>query len=214
MIFFSNDTVAEQFLERLANSDLHKAYAALPQFRTNLSDTCRAMFDGYGAEIDKNPAMANNVPKIHFFESRGYYESITSSKRTQPKQQLTEMLNWQSLLQTATWNQFMGYFDVNASRIDALYNELAIDADTIHKIEDGHDGQCDHAIEALVRVCGAHDPFYLDEVGTCVNITRMHELAFPDTATPPLIWMDLENTEKPFSLTCDKEDVCGQTLSS
>ena len=197
---FGNDTIKSEFYDRLKSSDLEDQYHNLAEFR-NLTSSCRAVFD----KMKKFP----DLPP--FFESPGYYGSLDASTRTQPKQQLKDMLQWQSLLGTASWNQNTGSTPWNPAEIDQLYNELALDVDAVDQLED--DDEC-QAIEALVKVCGEHDPFYVDNAdgsSRCIDYEHLFKLAFPKIDVPPIIWLDLNNTDEPFSMSCDKVvSTCGE----
>ena len=200
-VHFGNDTIKSEFYDRLKSSDLQEQYHNLAEFR-NLTSSCRAVFD----LMKKHP---NHFPP--FFESPGYYGTLSdTSKRTKPEQQLKDMLQWQSLLGTASWNHNTGSTPWNPDEIDQLYNELALDVDAVNELEDD---KC-QAIEALVKVCGEHDPFYVDNAdgsSRCIDFEHLFKLAFPKIDVPPIIWIDLNNTDEPFSLSCDKAvSTCGE----
>ena len=195
-----NDTIKSEFYDRLQSSELEEQYYNLPEFRSNLTSSCRAVLDAF----KKYPHSINP-----FFESPGYYGSLDASTRTQPKQQLKDMLQWQSLLGTASWNVKYGSTPLNPDEVDQFYNELALDVDVVDRLED--DDEC-QAIEAIVKVCGEHDPFYVDNADgsrRCIDYEHLFKLAFPKIDIPPVIWIDLNNTEEPFSLSCDKMVTCG-----
>ena len=98
---------------------------------------------------------------------------------------------------------------MNPDEVDQFYNELALDVDVLDRLED--DDEC-QAIEAIVKVCGEHDPFYVDNADgsrRCIDYEHLFKLAFPKIDSPPVIWIDLNNTEEPFSLSCDRMVTCG-----
>lgn len=192
----------EELNKRIVEQDMRKEYSDLPDLRSNLTKGCRDFLDRFSWPSE---VVFKGSPP--FFECPGYYGTLDYANRTRPRPQLKQMLRWQSLLATSTWSATLGFTPDRFN--EWLYNELVIDAPTIDGMIKGEDGRCKGGIAALVRICGEHDPFFVDEVGRCMNLTSMFELAYPGVAVPPLIWIDLKNSSAPFGTSCDKPDVCG-----
>jgi hypothetical protein len=192
----------DELNQRIVEQDMREEYSDLPGLRSNLTKGCRDFLDRYSWPSD---VLFKGSPP--FFESPGYYGTLGEANRTRPRPQLKQMLRWQSLLATSTWSATLGFTPDRFN--EWIYNELVIDAATIDGVIKGDDDRCKGGIAALVCVCGEHDHFFVDEVGRCMHVTFMFELAYPGVAVPPLIWIDLKNSSAPFGTSCDKPDVCG-----
>ena len=191
---------------------------------TNLSSSCRACKSSID-HIDQDSDIIFQISfemAMRWYEGPGYYSGIDSVEDLsptpiEPRNELKEMLEAQAQ-----------YF-----KRDGQYNEFAIDAKGMHKIESernkylssqGHDidassldydgkdddGECGASIKALVLICGDQkDPFYYGEHGQCLDFAEVYKKNFGTDYAPPVVYFNQKNFTHPFSSTCDIEVSCG-----